>query len=156
MKRFHIHIAVESLESSILFYSKLFGVEPTVRKLDYAKWMLDDPRINFAISTHSARHGVNHLGIQVDSPAELAAIRAQIKQEGLSFVEEGKTNCCYAHSDKSWLTDPNGIAWETYHTMKEADLFKDDSSTVPSACCKSATLNAKASTSSGCCDNNGC
>ncbi len=135
MKRFHIHISVESLEQSISFYSKLFGTEPTVRKPDYAKWMIDDPRINFAISTKSSHHGLNHLGIQVDSPAELETMRKQMKQADLALFDEGKTVCCYANSDKSWVTDPNGIAWETYRTMKEAELFKETASETSSACC---------------------
>lgn len=135
MKRFHVHISVESLEQSILFYSKLFGTEPTVCKQDYAKWMIDDPRINFAISTQSPRHGLNHLGIQVDFPSELEAMRAQMKQADLALFDEGKTVCCYANSDKSWVTDPNGIAWETYHTMKDAELFKEAAPPTSSACC---------------------
>jgi len=123
MKRFHIHVAVENLEASISFYSALFGTEPAKRKPDYAKWMLDDPRVNFAISTSGAKPGIDHLGIQVESPEELAALREQVTQAGLTVSQEGETTCCYAQSDKSWLQDPTGIAWETYHTMADAALF---------------------------------
>lgn len=152
MKRFHIHIAVENLEQSILFYSKLFGTEPTVHKPDYAKWMIEDPRINFAISTQSSSYGVNHLGLQVDSPFELETLRAQMKQADLALFDEGKTVCCYANSDKSWVTDPNGIAWETYHTMQEAALFKEPASATSNACCTPTAADASASAcGSHCC-----
>ena len=123
MKRFHIHVAVENLEASIGFYSALFGAQPTKRKPDYAKWMLDDPRVNFAISARGAKPGVDHLGIQVESPEELAALREQVTKAGLAVSQEGETTCCYAQSDKSWLQDPTGIAWETYQTMADAELF---------------------------------
>lgn len=133
MKRFHLHLAVNNVEQSIIFYSKLFNLAPTVQKPDYAKWMLDDPKVNFAISSQQARHGLDHLGIQVDSPAELETLRNQLKQAELTIVDEGNTVCCYSHSDKSWTTDPDGIAWETYHTMQAAEIFKEKANA--SACC---------------------
>ncbi len=134
MKRMHIHVAVEDLEASIGFYSALFGSDPIKRKADYAKWMLDDPRVNFAISARGATPGVDHLGIQVESPEELELLREQVKRAGVSVVQEGEATCCYAHSDKSWLQDPTGIAWETYHTMADAELFNQRQPTA-TACC---------------------
>lgn len=151
MKRFHIHISVQSLEQSILFYSKLFGKEPTVHKKDYAKWMIEDPRINFAISTQSNAQGLNHLGIQVNSPAELELIRTQMKQADLALFDEGQTTCCYANSDKSWVTDPDGIAWETYHTMKEAGLFKERVSTTNACCTPTETNTQTSACGTNCC-----
>jgi predicted enzyme related to lactoylglutathione lyase len=134
MKRLHIHVAVENLESSIGFYSALFGSQPTKRKSDYAKWMLDDPRVNFAISARGAKPGVDHLGIQTESPEELELLRDQVKRAGLAVVQEGETTCCYANSDKSWVQDPSGIAWEAYHTMADAELFNHGKPTT-GACC---------------------
>lgn len=134
MKRMHIHIGVENLDDSIRFYSALFGAEPAKTKKDYAKWMLDDPRINFAISTR-AKNGVDHLGIQVDEAHELDALRERLKQADMSIFDEGETVCCYARSDKSWVTDPAGIAWEAYQTMDDAQLFSEVSSPDEGACC---------------------
>lgn len=123
MKRMHIHVGVENLEQSIAFYSALFAAQPVKTKADYAKWMLDDPHINFAISTRSARVGVDHLGIQVDEDSELEALRERLKTADMSVFDEGETVCCYARSDKSWVADPSGIAWEAYKTMEDAQLF---------------------------------
>jgi len=120
MKRFHVHIAVPDLDQSIGFYSTLFGAEPTVRKPDYAKWMLDDPRVNFAISRRGSTSGVNHLGFQVDSGAELDAAHAQLVAAGRRVTAEKNASCCYAVSDKYWITDPAGVAWETFHTHEPA------------------------------------
>jgi catechol 2,3-dioxygenase-like lactoylglutathione lyase family enzyme len=136
MKRFHVHVAVKDLEQSIRFYSTVFGAEPTVVKPDYAKWMVDDPRINFAISARGAESGVNHLGLQVDSDEELHAMRDRLVAADSAMVEEADANCCYAKSDKYWVTDPEGIAWETYHTLGSIPMFGADSaSKVEGECC---------------------
>jgi catechol-2,3-dioxygenase len=134
MKRLHIHVAVDNLETSIGFYAALFGGQPTTRKPDYAKWLLDEPRVNFAISARGVKPGLDHLGIQAENPEELQALREQMEQAGLAVSGSGKTTCCYAHSDKSWVRDPSGIAWETYHTMEDAELFNQGQPTA-SACC---------------------
>jgi catechol 2,3-dioxygenase-like lactoylglutathione lyase family enzyme len=123
MKRFHVHVAVKDLESSIRFYSALFGAEPTVTKTDYAKWMVDDPRINFAISERGARTGVNHLGLQVDSDEELEQLRVQAQHADLVAAAEKNVSCCYARGNKYWYTDPQGVAWETYHTLEQVEFF---------------------------------
>ena len=121
MQRLHLHINVEDLERSIGFYSTLFGAEPTVRKPDYAKWMLEDPRVNFAISTgQHAEKGIEHLGIQVESEEELAEVYARLRAADRPVLEEGATTCCYARSEKSWIADPQGVVWETFHTTGEA------------------------------------
>lgn len=126
MKRFHVHVAVEDLAQSTRFYSALFGAQPTVEKPDYAKWMLDDPRINFAISHRGSGRGVNHLGFQVDSDDELTALQSHHEAAGLPVFDEGNTQCCYAKSKKHWLTDPQGIAWEMYHSMGEVKTYHGD------------------------------
>jgi hypothetical protein len=123
MKRFHIHAHVEDLQASIGFYSKLFAAAPTRLESDYAKWMLDDPRINFAISTRGGKPGVDHLGIQADSDEELAELKARARDADLAMKAEGETSCCYARSDKYWLTDPQGIAWEHFHTLADIPVF---------------------------------
>lgn len=123
MNRMHIHVGVEDLNQSIKFYSALFGAEPAKIKEDYAKWMVEDPRINFAISTRSGKKGLNHLGLQVDESSELDAIRTRLKNADMSLFDEGETVCCYAKSEKSWVEDPAGIAWEAYQTMADAQLF---------------------------------
>jgi len=137
MKRMHIHVNVKNLDDSVRFYSALFGANPAKTKPDYAKWMLDDPRINFAISTRSGKVGVDHLGIQVDSGAELSAWRDQLSQANLSTHNDGETVCCYAKSEKSWVEDPAGIPWEAYHTMEDAQIFS--SPDAESACCTPET-----------------
>ena len=121
MKRMHLHVGVDDLDRSIAFYSTLFAAEPTVRKSDYAKWMLDDPRINFAITptSHTAK-GVEHIGIQVETPEELAEVHDRLKRAGRPVLEEGATTCCYAKSEKNWITDPDGVIWETFLTNGEA------------------------------------
>ena len=133
MKRFHVHMAVDDLQQNIRFYSSVFGTEPAVVKQDYAKWMLEDPRINFAISTHGAKAGVNHLGIQVDSDAELQDMQGQLVEAKLPVLEQKEVSCCYAKSDKYWVTDPQGIAWETYRTLGSAEMFGADATTSPRA-----------------------
>jgi predicted enzyme related to lactoylglutathione lyase len=116
MKRMHVHVAVEDLQRSIGFYSALFAVQPSVIKSDYAKWMLDDPRVNFAISTRGRQPGLDHLGIQVENKDELKEVYARLHQAGGTVLEQGQTSCCYAKSEKAWLDDPAGIAWETFFT----------------------------------------
>jgi len=135
MKRFHIHVGVNNLDESIRFYSALFGAEPEKRKPDYAKWMLDDPRVNFAISTRTSESGLDHLGIQADEEHELTELRDRLKAADMAIFEEGETVCCYARSEKSWVQDPSGIAWEAYRTMEDAQLFSDQRHQVESACC---------------------
>ena len=130
MKRFHVHVAVDDLEANIRFYSTVFGAQPTVRKPDYAKWMLDDPRINFAVSQRGAKAGVDHLGFQVDSDAELTALRQQIAAANIAAADQTGATCCYARSDKYWTTDPQGIAWETYHTLGEAAIYGTQTKTA--------------------------
>ena len=140
MKRLHMHIGVEQLEEAIQFYSKLLGAEPAKRKPDYAKWMLDDPRVNLAISTRAATKGVDHLGIQVDEEQELTDIRQRLTAGNLPVSEEGETLCCYAKSDKTWVLDPAGIPWEAYRTMEEAEVFSTHSAQTDTACCEPVLL----------------
>jgi catechol 2,3-dioxygenase-like lactoylglutathione lyase family enzyme len=135
MKRMHIHVGVKDLEESVRFYSALFGAEPVKHKPDYAKWMIDDPRVNFAISTRAGKTGVDHMGIQVDDMGELAALREQMSAANISTHSDGETTCCYAKSEKSWVEDPDGIAWEAYHTMEDAQIFSDKDVARDSACC---------------------
>ena len=155
MKRFHIHISVDNLADSIRFYNALFGADPVKVKSDYAKWMLEDPRINFAISTRAGKHGVEHLGIQVDDATELEALRNQFSQANISTHNDGETTCCYAKSEKSWVSDPTGIAWEAYHTMEDAQFFSGDKTTESSCCIpEKGTSNSCCETPSkttGCC-----
>jgi catechol 2,3-dioxygenase-like lactoylglutathione lyase family enzyme len=134
MKRMHIHVGVDHLDQSIKFYSALFGAGPDKTKPDYAKWMLDDPRINFAISTRAGR-GVDHLGLQVDEDNELAGLREQFAKAEISAFDEGETVCCYAQSDKSWLQDPSGVAWEIFQTMEDAQLYNAQPAMAEQACC---------------------
>ena len=135
MKRFHIHVGVEKLDESIRFYSALFGAEPVKTKSDYAKWMIDDPRLNFAISTRANTKGVDHLGIQVEENGELDELRGRLKAADMATFDEGETVCCYAQSDKTWVQDPTGIAWETYRTMEDVQLFSGKPETHEGACC---------------------
>lgn len=135
MKRFHIHIGVERLDDAIRFYSALFGAEPVKVKPDYAKWMLDDPRVNFAISTRAKKAGVDHLGIQVEEERELNELRSRFEAADMKALEQGATTCCYAKSDKSWVQDPAGIPWEAYRTMADAQCFSDGADSGDSACC---------------------
>lgn len=126
MKRLHVHLAVDDVEQSKRFYSTLFGAQPTVVKSDYAKWMLDDPRVNFAISAKGNRQGgIEHLGIQVESPEELKEVYGRIKAAEAPTLEEGHTTCCYARSEKSWVTDPQGVAWEAFFTYGDSTAYGD-------------------------------
>jgi catechol 2,3-dioxygenase-like lactoylglutathione lyase family enzyme len=126
MKRLHVHVSVKDLPASIQFYRTLFDAEPVVTKADYAKWMLEDPRVNFAISTHRQPIGVNHLGFQVETDEELRGMRAQLEAADARMVEENEQPCCYASSDKYWVTDPTGIAWETFHTLASIPVYGED------------------------------
>ena len=151
MKRFHIHVGVENLDASVKFYSALFGAEPAKLKADYAKWMLEDPRVNFAISTRAATKGVDHLGLQVDEESELTELRSRLEAADMSVVEEGTGVCCYAKSDKTWVEDPSGIPWEAYRTMEDAQIFSSAAAAddTGSACCAAPTLVNP--TKKGCC-----
>jgi len=135
MKRMHIHIGVENLNQSITFYSALFGAEPVKTKTDYAKWMLDEPRVNFAISTRAGKAGVDHLGLQVEEESELQELRERLKSADMSVFDEGEAVCCYARSDKSWVEDPSGIPWEAYKTMEDVQLFSTSTESETGACC---------------------
>lgn len=145
MKRLHVHLAVEDLAASVHFYSALFASEPTVSKPDYAKWMLDDPRVNFAISQRGAEPGLDHLGIQVESEAELAEMHARLESAAMPVDAQPGTACCYARSDKYWTVDPQGIAWESYHTLSEIPTFGEahrapstEAVSEAAACCGSS------------------
>jgi catechol 2,3-dioxygenase-like lactoylglutathione lyase family enzyme len=137
MKRFHVHLHVTDLPQSIAFYSRLFAAEPARVEADYAKWMLDDPAVNFAISTRGAAAGIDHLGIQTDDPAELAALKARAEAADLALLDEGQTTCCYARSEKHWITDPQGIAWEHFHTLGSIPVFREGEAQA-GACCTPA------------------
>jgi catechol 2,3-dioxygenase-like lactoylglutathione lyase family enzyme len=135
MKRFHVHVAVDDLAANINFYSSLFGIPPSVAKPDYAKWMLEDPRINFAISKRGAKPGLDHLGFQVDSDEELGELREAISGAEIAAFDQPDATCCYARSDTSWITDPQGIAWETFQSLSEAPVFGAHISKQEGACC---------------------
>lgn len=140
MKRMHLHVSVEDITKSIDFYSNLFGAAPSVEKPDYAKWMLDDPVVNFAISKRGATPGLDHIGIQVESDTELEEIKQRLEKAELSLLTEEGTTCCYAKSDKHWVQDPSGIAWETYRTLESTPTFNGKSELeMGSACCAPAT-----------------
>jgi len=151
MKRFHVHVGVADLDQSVNFYSTVFGAAPAVRKPDYAKWMLEDPRINFAISQRPERLGVNHLGLQVDSEDELHALKDQLQRADRALREETAANCCYAKSDKYWVTDPQGVAWETFHSLGAIPVYGDTApaSEPTAACCVPAP--AAKSADAACC-----
>lgn len=144
MKRLHVHVGVTDLEQSIAFYSALFAAEPSVRKSDYAKWMLEDPRVNFAISHRPDHGGVRHLGIQVETSEELAEVYERLRAADGPVLEEGATTCCYARSEKSWINDPQGVTWETFLTFGEATTYgggaegaapESHAATKPPPCC---------------------
>jgi lactoylglutathione lyase len=146
MKRFHVHAHVEDLQASIAFYSKLFAAEPTRIERDYAKWMLEDPRINFAISTRGSKAGVDHLGFQTDTDEELLELKARAEAANLALLDEGETTCCYAHSEKHWVTDPQGIAWEQFRTLGDIPVFSrraEPAAADASACCASEAPRGK-------------
>ena len=149
MKRLHVHVAVDDLAKSVGFYSTLFAAPPSVIKSDYAKWMLEDPRVNFAISARGGKAGIDHLGIQVESDGELGEVYERLKRADAPVIEEGATTCCYAQSEKSWVADPQGVLWETFHTLGESTVYgrsargKVAATAMPTACCGSATPNVK-------------
>jgi catechol 2,3-dioxygenase-like lactoylglutathione lyase family enzyme len=147
MKRFHVHAHVEDLKASVAFYSKLFAAEPTRLESDYAKWMIEDPRINFAISTRGAKTGVDHLGFQTDNQEELAELKQRAQSADMTILDEGEVSCCYARSDKHWVTDPQGIAWEQFHTLDSIPTFGQNKAGEPvaaNACCANAAPGGKA------------
>jgi catechol 2,3-dioxygenase-like lactoylglutathione lyase family enzyme len=150
MKRMHVHVGVKNIDEAVTFYSALFGAEPNKKMPDYAKWMLDDPKLNFAVSTRSGKEGVDHLGIQVENEAELSEMRKRISQAEIDVIDEGETVCCYAESDKSWVQDPAGIAWEAYQTMGDAQLFSAKDDNTQSACCTPVSIPVVAASSSCC------
>lgn len=133
MKRLHLHVAVDDLDASIRFYSTLFAAQPTVQEQDYAKWLLDDPRVNFAISARGPAAGLEHVGIQVDSAEELAEVYDRLRAAERPVLEEGHTTCCYAKSEKSWVSDPAGLAWEVFHTYGDSAVYGGSRPAVPEA-----------------------
>ncbi len=138
MKRFHLHVGVKNLEKSIRFYSILFGQKPSKVKNDYAKWMIEDPKINFAISTRVSDEGVDHLGIQVENDEELKEITSRLRDADMNVYNEGDSTCCYAKSKKIWVQDPSGVAWEAYQTMNDVEVFSsktEKSESEDSSCC---------------------
>lgn len=158
MKRFHVHVGVADLDQSIAFYSGLFGQEPSVTKPDYAKWMLDDPRVNFAISQKcGAVKGVEHLGLQVEDQGELAQVYGRLEAAGRPVLEEGATTCCYAQSEKSWIADPDGVVWEAFLTTGDSTVYGAgpeleqlaSANAAAGACC--APQSAPAAPTGGCC-----
>jgi lactoylglutathione lyase len=162
MKRFHVHLHVDDLSASVAFYSKLFAAAPTRREADYAKWMLEDPRLNFAISARGHAAGVDHLGFQTDDAAELGELRQRASAADMALLDEGATTCCYARSEKHWVTDPQGIAWEQFHTMGDIAVFSEPKAsatpkaTPAMACCAAAPSKADkgasgVAASSSCC-----
>jgi predicted enzyme related to lactoylglutathione lyase len=156
MKRMHVHVAVDSIPNAIDFYSALFAAQPSVVKSDYAKWMLDDPRVNFAISTRGKQPGLDHLGIQVETKDELTDVYARLRRAGGTVIEQGQTSCCYAKSEKSWTDDPSGISWETFHTTGESTDYGDGTGEPVArvahekSCCAPALEVAEPATACGC------
>lgn len=164
MKRFHVHLSVRDLAASVRFYSALFGAKPTVEKPDYAKWMIEDPRVNFAISASGEHAGLHHLGLQVDTPAELAHVRERYHDaDAATLIDEAQAHCCYALSDKHWVTDPLGIAWEGFRTL-DTRAERDGASgccadasgsgppaEAPAACCAPALAEASDARVRACC-----
>jgi catechol 2,3-dioxygenase-like lactoylglutathione lyase family enzyme len=156
MKRLHVHVAVDDLTRSVSFYSALFAAPPAVLKTDYAKWMLNDPRVNFAISTRGRQPGLDHLGIQAENAGELKEIHARLRKAGGEIIEQGQTVCCYAKSEKSWIDDPSGIAWETFLTTGESTDYGDGTGerapriAHEKSCCAREAVAAAAASARGC------
>src|SRR3990172_808472 len=142
MKRFHMHVAVKDLDQSVRFYSMLFGTDPTIRKPDYAKWMLEDPRVNFAISTRADQVGIDHVGIQAENEAELEDVRARLARADQAYVAQKDAACCYARSNKYWVEDPQGIAWEAWHTLESIPVY--GTGTRPAASAAPAARDSRA------------
>ena len=161
MKRFHVHAHVDDLQASVAFYSKMFAAEPARLEADYAKWMIEESRVNFAISIRGGKPGVDHLGFQTDNEEELAELKARAQAADMALLDEGTVSCCYARGEKHWVTDPQGIAWEHFHTLANIPVFSESSATVPQetssgACCGAAGPKAKPATvpveqASACC-----
>jgi len=159
VKRLHVNLAVADIPTSVRFYTGLFGAEPTVLKADYAKWMLDDPRVNFAIAPRGKRPGLDHLGIQAEDRAELAEVYGRLKAAEGPVLEQGDVACCYARSEKSWVVDPQGVAWEAFFTHGESTVYGDGSGETPTveaadraaACCAQSTTVPTVSSGAGCC-----
>ena len=149
MKRFHVHLNVDDLAKNIAFYSALFQRAPARTEGDYAKWMLEDPPVNFAISTRGDGTGLDHLGIQVDSADELATLKQRAQAADMALLDEGETTCCYARSEKYWITDPQGVAWEQFHTLDNIPVFSQSSPQPGVACCAPTATAAPAA--SPCC-----
>lgn len=149
MKRFHVHLHVDDLAASVAFYSRLFAAEPARLEADYAKWMLEDPRLNFAISTRGQGHGVDHLGFQAEDEDELAELKTRARAADRALLDEGETVCCYARSEKHWVTDPQGIAWEHYRTLERSEVYGEPGPAAAaekgagSACCAGAAPRGK-------------
>ncbi|MEL7450815.1 MAG: ArsI/CadI family heavy metal resistance metalloenzyme [Pseudomonadota bacterium] len=141
MKRLHVNLGVDDIDASVRFYTRLFNAEPTLLKDDYARWMLEDPRVNFAISLRSGKSGVDHLGVQVETDSELAEVYGRLEKAGGRILDEGDTTCCYARSTKRWITDPQGVAWETFLTHGDSASYGHerheaaDTSSRSSSCC---------------------
>ena len=144
MKRLHVHVSVEDVAASIRFYNTLFAAEPTVTKSDYAKWMLEDPRVNFAISKRGSEAGIRHLGIQVEDHAELTEVYSRLQRAESPVLDEGATTCCYARSEKSWIADPQGVKWETFLTVGESTTYGTEEPTLPRATCCEPAASPKA------------
>jgi catechol 2,3-dioxygenase-like lactoylglutathione lyase family enzyme len=151
MKRFHVHLHVADLNRSVVFYSQLFGLPPTRLEADYAKWMLDDPRLNFAISTRGEEAGVNYFGFQTDTGEELAELKAQSARAELALVNEGEAACCYARSEKHWIMDPSGLPWEFFHTLGDIPVFGEAPPVATSGCCAPAASVPVSPPKSSCC-----
>lgn len=149
MKRFHVHVHVDDLQKNIAFYSAMFDQAPARTESDYAKWMLTDPPVNFAISTRGDAPGVGHLGIQVESADQLSALKDNARRADMALQDEGETTCCYARSDKYWVTDPQGIAWEQFHTLDSIPVFSQGKATAPAPQPRAAA--ACCAPRSGCC-----
>ncbi|KQT13111.1 ArsI/CadI family heavy metal resistance metalloenzyme [Ramlibacter sp. Leaf400] len=156
--RFHVHTHVEDLQASIAFYSKMFGTQPLRVEGDYAKWHLENPRLNFAISTRGSKAGIDHLGFQADTPEELAQLKARAEAADGALLDEGATTCCYARSEKHWVTDPQGIAWEHFQTLGDIPVFSESqkaaaSLAAPTACCppRGKPLGIPVKAGSSCC-----
>jgi len=154
MKRFHVHLHVSDLDQSIAFYSKLFAAPPARIEQDYAKWMLEDPRVNFAISTRGHQPGLDHLGFQVDGADELAELKGRAQAADMALLDEGATTCCYARSEKHWVTDPQGVAWEHFHTLGSIPLFNETeaaNAAPAAACCPTGAPSAPEPGKAACC-----
>lgn len=148
MKRLHVHLGVEDLARSIDFYSTLFAGPPDVLKDDYAKWMLEDPRVNFAISRRARAGGLDHLGLQVETEEELREVSGRLAGSGARLVEQSDAACCYARADKTWVNDPQGIAWETFHTHGEITVYGEDTlEQAEAACCEETACGTPAENS---------